>query len=95
MCMCFHNSASLQYITRNPDSLVVVWVDLMKLGRCSSADVDQISELVAASLSKRPHRSAAVVHCPMADLREGPRRIPWGVEASLHIVTIEYRPMRL
>lgn len=53
-----------QWITKNPDAPVIVWVDLMKLGRCSGSEVDSMSELINHAISKRPQASCAVVIAP-------------------------------
>ena len=42
----------LQFLTRFPDNPVVMILDLMKCGRCSNAELNEYTELLAHGLKK-------------------------------------------
>ena len=54
----------LQFLTRHPAQPVVVWCDLMKRGRMTGTELDEVSEQLALVLKKRPSDSMALVIAP-------------------------------
>ena len=53
--------STLQFLVRHPQSPVICWVDLMKCGRVTGQEVNDISETIAAILKKNPNSVALVV----------------------------------
>lgn len=51
-------------IARFPEQPVVLWCDLMKRGRMTGAEVDEMSDLLATILKKRSTKSVAIVVAP-------------------------------
>ena len=51
-------------LTRFPEHPLVLWCDLMKRGRMTGSDVDEMSDILATILKKRPGKAVCLVISP-------------------------------
>ena len=54
----------MQFLQRNPTDPKIIWADLMKWGRLSTGDVNDLGEVLAAALKRFPETSCALVIAP-------------------------------
>lgn len=57
-------STPVQMALRYPEHPLIVWCDLMKRGKMTGSEVDEMSDFVATILKKRPTKSVAIVVAP-------------------------------
>lgn len=51
-------------LARFPEHPVIVWCDLMKRGRMTGSDVDEMSDVLSTILKKRPGKAVGLVIAP-------------------------------
>ena len=56
--------AAAQFLQGNPLDAKIIWADLMKRGRLSTGDVNDLGEVLAHGLKKFPQTSCAIVIAP-------------------------------